>query len=96
MNSRWCSCTVGVGGELADWLGPFDRGARVCFDDDVCVWYSSRRRWDSGHTGPRSLTTRPTTTRPYIIERGSGSGGSGGGGGASALARAAAGAGGNA
>ena len=22
----------------------------------VCVWYSSRRRWDSGHAGPRSLT----------------------------------------
>ena len=32
-----------------------------------CVWYSSRRRWDSGHAGPRSLTTRPTTTRPYIM-----------------------------
>ena len=36
----------------------------------MCVCYSSRRRWDSGHAGPRSLTTRPTTTRPYIIERG--------------------------
>ena len=22
----------------------------------MCVWYSSRRRWDSGHAGPRSLT----------------------------------------
>ena len=25
------------------------------------VCYSSRQRWDSGHAGPRSLTTRPTT-----------------------------------
>ena len=64
----------------------------------VCVWYSSRVDGGTRATpaGPRSLTTRPTTTRPYIIKRGGGSGGSGGGGGASALARAAAGAGGNA
>ena len=27
------------------------------------VWYSSRRRWDSGHAKPPSLTTRPKTTR---------------------------------
>ena len=33
----------------------------------LCVWYSSRRRWDSGHAGPRSLTTRPTTTHPTCV-----------------------------
>ena len=27
----------------------------------MCMWYSSRRGWESGHAGPRSLTTRPTT-----------------------------------
>ena len=27
----------------------------------VCVIAHADRQWDSGHAGPRSLTTRPTT-----------------------------------